>query len=129
MPSFNSLLAAAFTLPIVHLVHGQIFTVNCQPLTIQRGDPIISPGTISAHVHAVIGGTAFQQTMGLTTAKNAFDTTCDRKLDHSNYWQPQLYHKMANGSFELITFQGSVSSVILYTFLNLTNWTLRLYTI
>lgn len=110
MPSLNSSLLAALALPLIRLAHGQIFTVNCQPLTIQRGDPIISPGTISAHVHAVIGGTAFQDTMGLTTAVDAKDTTCDKKLDHSNYWQPQLYHHMSNGSFELITFQGSVSS-------------------
>lgn len=109
MSSFNSALLAALSLSLIRLAHGQIFTVNCQPLTIQRGDPIVSPGVISSHVHAVIGGTAFQDTMGLTTAVKAKDTTCDKKIDHSNYWQPQLYHRMANGSFELITFQGSVS--------------------
>ena len=110
MPSFNSALLAALSLPLIRLAHGQIFTVNCQPLTIQRGDPIISPGVISAHVHAVIGGTAFQETMSLTTAVDAKDTTCDKKLDHSNYWQPQLYHERTDGTFELITFQGSVST-------------------
>lgn len=109
MPSFNSILFVALSLPIGQLVHGQLFTVNCQPLTIQRSDPIISPGATSAHVHAVIGGTAFQQTMSQTTAVNAKDTTCDKKLDNSNYWQPQLYHQRTDGQFELITFQGSVS--------------------
>ncbi|KFX89425.1 hypothetical protein O988_00501 [Pseudogymnoascus sp. VKM F-3808] len=107
MPSLNSALFAALSLPLIKLAHGQIFTVNCQPLTIHRGDPIISPGTISAHVHAVIGGTAFQQTMGLDTAVNAKDTTCDKKIDKSNYWQPQLYHQRTDGSFELIHFQGT----------------------
>jgi hypothetical protein len=110
MPSFNYALIAALGLPLIKLAHGQIFTVNCQPLTIQRGDPIISPGAISAHVHAVIGGTAFQQTMGLNTAVNAKDTTCDKKIDKSNYWQPQLYHQNSDGSFNLIHFQGSVSA-------------------
>ncbi|OBT87321.1 hypothetical protein VE02_03029 [Pseudogymnoascus sp. 03VT05] len=107
MPSFNSALIAALGLPLIKLAHGQIFTVNCQPLTIQRGDPIINPGVISAHVHAVIGGTAFQQTMGLNTAVNAKDTTCDKKIDKSNYWQPQLYHQNSDGSFDLIHFQGT----------------------
>ncbi|TAQ87466.1 hypothetical protein B7494_g4227 [Chlorociboria aeruginascens] len=107
MPYFSSLLVAALSLPIVQHAYGQIFTVNCQPLTIQRSDPVLFPGVISPHVHAVIGGTAFQQTMSTTTAVNALDTTCDKKIDHSNYWQPQLYHRMTNGSFELITFQGS----------------------
>ncbi|KFY78453.1 hypothetical protein V498_09107 [Pseudogymnoascus sp. VKM F-4517 (FW-2822)] len=109
MPSFNSALLAALSLPLIKLAHGQIFTVNCQPLTIQRGDPIVNPGAISAHVHAVIGGTAFQQTMGLDTAVNAKDTTCDKKIDKSNYWQPQLYHQNADGSFELIHFQGAAA--------------------
>lgn len=34
---------------------GDTFTVNCQPLTIQRSDPIVSPGAPSAHLHSVIG--------------------------------------------------------------------------
>jgi hypothetical protein len=110
MPSFISALLTALSLPLIRLAHGQIFTVNCQPLTIQRVDPIISPGSISAHVHAVIGGTGIQQTMTTTTAPDSSDTTCDKKLDHSNYWQPQLYHQRTDGWFELITFQGSVSA-------------------
>jgi hypothetical protein len=109
MPSFSPTLFAALALPIVQLVHGQLFTVNCQPLTIQRADPIIFPGQISPHVHAVIGGTAFQQTMSATTAPDASDTTCDKKLDNSNYWQPQLYHRRTDGGFDMVTFQGSVS--------------------
>ncbi|KAN0099385.1 protein of unknown function (DUF1996) domain containing protein [Hyaloscypha variabilis] len=107
MPSYLPTLLAALALPVVQLVHGQLFTVNCQPLTIQRADPIIFPGVISPHVHAVIGGTAFQQTMSTTTAPDATDTTCDKKLDKSNYWQPQLYHLRSDGWFDLVTFQGS----------------------
>ncbi|KAG0645134.1 hypothetical protein D0Z07_9069 [Hyphodiscus hymeniophilus] len=100
-------LFAALALPLVPLVQAQLFTVNCQPLSIQRADPIISPGVVSAHTHAVIGGTAFQQTMSTTTAVNAQDTTCDKKLDKSNYWQPLLYHHRSDGQFEAVTFQGS----------------------
>lgn len=109
MPSFTPTLLVALALPVVQLVQGQLFTVNCQPLTIQRSDPIVFPGQISPHVHAVIGGTAFQQTMSTTTAPNANDTTCDKKLDNSNYWQPQLYHQRTDGGFDMVTFQGSVS--------------------
>jgi len=68
------------------------FTVNCAPLTIQRSDPIVQPGIASQHVHAVVGGNAFQRTMGPTDALKADSTTCDKGTDHSNYWVPQLYH-------------------------------------
>ena len=91
------------------LANAQLFTVNCSPLTIQRSDPIVSPGKPSGHVHAVIGGTAFQQTMSATTAVDAKLTTCDKKVDKSNYWVPQLYHIRPDSKFEIVEFQGSVS--------------------
>lgn len=84
------------------------FTFSCVPLTRQLSDPIVSPGVRSAHTHIVAGGTAFQRTMTIDTAKNANETTCGVEIDRSNYWIPQLYHRMKNGSFELIEFEGNV---------------------
>lgn len=88
------------------------FTVNCLPLTIQRGDPIVFPGQISPHVHVVTGGTAFQFTQPNEVAVGAKATTCDKILDNSNYWQPQLYHMRKDGTFELVHMQGNVSSLV-----------------
>jgi len=81
------------------------FTVNCAPLTIQRSDPIVSPGTASAHVHAIIGGNAFNRTMNGPPV-TATATTCNKGLDHSNYWVPQLYY-YNGGQYHLVEFQGS----------------------
>lgn len=89
---------------------AQVFTVNCAPLTQFRGDPIVSPGVLSSHVHAIVGGTAFSLSVTPAQARAATATTCDKILDNSNYWQPQLYHQRHDGQFELVTFQGSVSS-------------------
>jgi len=83
------------------------FNVNCVPLTIQRSDPIVFPGIPSAHVHAIVGGNAFQRSMPNTnSAVLATATTCNKALDHSNYWIPQLYH-YANGQYTMVTFQGT----------------------
>lgn len=112
--------------------------MNCAPLTIQRSDPIISPGIPSAHVHAIIGGNAFNRNMkgtlsvflyspplfsslalhchplclfiylfivGIFAAANATATTCNKGLDHSNYWIPQMYY-YHNNQYELVEFQG-----------------------
>lgn len=87
----------------------RLFTVNCNPLTIQRGDPIVSPGKLSSHVHAISGSQAFNLTETNLQAINAPNTTCDKTLDHSNYWVPQLYHQRTDGLFEIVTFQGNVS--------------------
>ncbi len=104
----NQLSLAGLVMALVRSSQAQLFTVNCQPLTIQRSDPIVSPGQLSGHVHAVIGGTNFQQTEPNSVAIAAKATTCDKVLDNSNYWVPQLYHENANGTFSLVTFQGSV---------------------
>ncbi|KAM0254543.1 hypothetical protein ACHAQJ_006648 [Trichoderma viride] len=91
---------------------AQLFTVNCSPLTQFRGDPIVSPGVLSSHVHAVVGGTAFSFSTTPEQARAATATTCDKILDNSNYWQPQLYHQRTDGQFELVTFQGSATYYI-----------------
>ncbi|RAK87077.1 hypothetical protein BO79DRAFT_175990 [Aspergillus costaricaensis CBS 115574] len=83
------------------------FTFSCDPLTTQLSDPIVAPGKPSTHTHVVTGGTAFQRTMNESTAQNAKGTTCEVDIDRSNYWVPQLYHRMRNGSFELVEYQSS----------------------
>jgi len=105
----KSLTLEAAVLLLPALANAQLFTVNCSPLTVQRTDPIVTPGKISGHVHAVIGGTAFQQSMSESTAVDAELTTCDKKVDKSNYWVPQLYHIRTDDKFEIVEFQGSVS--------------------
>jgi len=89
---------------LVSCLDGDTFTVNCKPLTIQRSDPIIQPGIPSSHVHSVIGGNAFQRTMGPMDATKANETTCDKSIDHSNYWVPQLYHQRVDKMWELVPF-------------------------
>jgi len=81
--------------------------VNCQPLTQQRSDPIVYPNAPSAHIHSVIGGNAFQRSMGPAGALKANSTTCDKATDHSNYWVPQLYHLNSANMFELVPWMGS----------------------
>lgn len=106
----QSAVAATLFAGLLQGSQAQLFTVNCAPLTIQRGDPIVFPGVISPHVHIVTGGTAFQQTEPNDVARNAKATTCDKLLDKSNYWQPQLYHQRHDGKFELVKMQGNVSA-------------------
>jgi len=92
---------------LVGALDGDTFTVNCVPLTIQRSDPLVYPGVASAHVHAIAGGNAFSRSMsGMYAANDATATTCNKALDHSNYWVPQLYH-YANGQYSMVKYAGS----------------------
>lgn len=40
-------------------------------------------------------------------AENATATSCDKKIDHSNYWVPSLYHQRPDKQFELVTWSHS----------------------
>jgi len=92
----------------VWAIDGDTFTVNCQPLTIQRSDPIVNPGVPGGHLHSVIGGNAFRRSMpGTYDANNATKTTCDKAIDHSNYWVPSLYHQRSDKLWELVNWKGS----------------------
>jgi hypothetical protein len=93
------------------LAQGGLFIVQCGPLTTQRADPIIFPGQISPHVHAIVGGTAFSLQMTNEEARRSKSTTCNKMLDKSNYWQPQLYHQGRDGKFELIKLLGIVRTI------------------
>lgn len=107
----NSAFAATLLLSLSSLSHAQTtdeITVSCNTLTIQRSDPIIDPGEASGHVHVVVGGTAFQREMDQDTAKNSKSTTCDKDIDKSSYWIPQLYHQTEDGKFEMVENQGNV---------------------
>lgn len=88
------------------------FTFGCVPLTLQLSDPIMFPGKRSDHTHLIAGGTAFQRMMEKDTARNAEGTTCGVEIDKSNYWVPELYHKMRNGSFELVENAGIVCFLV-----------------
>ena len=108
----SSILPLFYILFVFHPAHASnTWTVNCDPLTIQRSDPIVDPGIASGHVHAVAGGTAFQRTMTGETAIDSLATTCDKFTDHSNYWCPQLY-QMTGGQFALLPFTGVVSTCL-----------------
>jgi len=100
-------IAVILCVSLVSCLDGDTFTVNCVPLTIQRSDPVVQPGIASAHVHAIIGGNAFRRAMGPMDANSANSTTCDKQIDHSNYWVPHLYHQRADKTWELVPWRGS----------------------
>ncbi|KAG5978281.1 hypothetical protein E4U54_007044 [Claviceps lovelessii] len=98
--------AALVTSGLIRGSVGQLFTVNCSPLAVFRGDPVVDFGKPSTHVHAIAGGTRFSIDLTNEQATQARATTCDKHLDKSNYWQPQLYHERHDGKFEMVEMQG-----------------------
>lgn len=86
MRSYLALSLVAFLSGVTSVLAGTTWTVNCEVLSIQRSDPIVNPGVAGGHVHAIVGGTAFNRSMiGNNSAVIARATTCNKYTDHSNY--------------------------------------------
>lgn len=69
------------------------FIINCNLVALERLDPIVSPGKVSSHVHAVMGGSDFKSTYEYENSVNAKCTTCVINIDKSNYWVPDVSRK------------------------------------
>jgi hypothetical protein len=56
------------------------------PLTIERLDPLLSPGkALSQHVHSVVGGNGFAATMDFAQTQTSTCSTVQPIADKSNY--------------------------------------------
>ncbi len=42
-----------------------------QPVVVERVDPIVSPGGLGGHVHAILGGNAFTKSMTYDTTQES----------------------------------------------------------
>ena len=91
------------------------FKVPCtSPVVVERADPIIDPGKVSAHVHTVMGGNGFGFNMDYDQARASTCSSCTAKGDLSNYWVPTLYFHAENGSF--ISVEQSGGMLIYYEY-------------
>ncbi|ORY71702.1 uncharacterized protein BCR38DRAFT_480191 [Pseudomassariella vexata] len=79
---------------------------SCSKLTIERLDPLVSPGEIqSPHTHQVGGGNSFNASMppdSYDPVKESTCTSCTFSEDFSNYWTANLYFKARNGTFKRV---------------------------
>ncbi|KAI0122981.1 hypothetical protein BJ170DRAFT_704194 [Xylariales sp. AK1849] len=79
---------------------------SCSRLTIERLDPLVSPGEIqSPHVHQVGGGNSFNDYMPPSTydpVKQSSCTSCTFSQDFSNYWTANLYFRASNGTLKRV---------------------------
>jgi len=78
------------------------------PIVTERADPVISPGKVSGHVHAVFGGSAFNFTMDYAEARTSECTSCRVTADSSNYWVPNLWYQAENKSLTPLETGGAL---------------------
>ncbi|KAK3684953.1 hypothetical protein B0T22DRAFT_204445 [Podospora appendiculata] len=80
-----------------------------------RIDPLVSPGEVGAHAHAVHGSSGFNEKATYDDLINGNCTSCAVTQDKSAYWAPGVYFRHSNGSYELV---DQVGGMLAYYFLN-----------
>ncbi|KXX74306.1 hypothetical protein MMYC01_208565 [Madurella mycetomatis] len=79
---------------------------GCSQLTVQRLDPLVTPGqNPSPHLHQIIGGNSFNVSMNHPEhdlVAQSTCTTCQFTEDLSNYWTAVLYFRARNGTFKRV---------------------------
>ncbi|KAL1742256.1 hypothetical protein HDZ31DRAFT_43667 [Schizophyllum fasciatum] len=100
-------------------------------LTTQRIDPILTPGQVATHVHAVIGGSNFGLDLTSSDAlRNSSCTSVPIREDKSSYWYPvrpfkamELTLIWKNGSFSYVDGRLGLTARSDYLFNNSANAT------
>ncbi|KAE8450582.1 hypothetical protein EG329_005926 [Mollisiaceae sp. DMI_Dod_QoI] len=101
------LAAAAIISPGVNAA-GATLRFYCSQLVVERLDPLINPGVLgSPHLHQIVGGNAFNVTMGADLPAVASCTTCTAAEDFSNYWTAVLFFKARNGTYHRVNTLGN----------------------
>lgn len=104
-------LAASLVLSMGTVVNAY-WLMGASFITTERLDPIVNPGTVSGHVHSVVGGSNFGPESSTELLRSSECTSVPIKEDKSNYWFPHLYFQWANGSFTSV----NGGTVIYYLF-------------
>ncbi|KAI1651705.1 uncharacterized protein F4817DRAFT_355745 [Daldinia loculata] len=101
-------LAALAALQLAHDVAyaQQMMRFSCPKLTIERLDPLVSPGMEqSPHMHQVGGGNSFRASMppvDFDPVKESTCTSCTFAEDFSNYWTANLFFRARNGTLKRV---------------------------
>ncbi|PMD37148.1 hypothetical protein L207DRAFT_71340 [Hyaloscypha variabilis F] len=73
-----------------------------------RIDPLVSPGSISQHAHAIHGSAGFGIDASYNDLIAGSCTSCQVTQDKSAYWTPALYFQNAAGEFQLVDQVGGM---------------------
>ncbi|KAK5797448.1 hypothetical protein VI817_003739 [Penicillium citrinum] len=75
---------------------------------VARLDPIVDPGKISSHVHAIHGGGNFGMSANFESLLESDCTSCGVTQDKSAYWTPALYFMHNDGTAEMVPQVGGM---------------------
>lgn len=87
---------------LAFLKHCSAFLLMNSLVAYERFDPIVQPGIVSGHLHAIIGASSFGQTFDPVAWNKAKCSTMQIQENKSNYWMPSMMARHDNGSFSAL---------------------------
>ncbi|KAF2743198.1 hypothetical protein M011DRAFT_471558 [Sporormia fimetaria CBS 119925] len=81
---------------------------------VARIDPIVNPGEIAPHAHAIFGGSNFGMSSTSDVLLNSECTSCNVTKDKSAYWVPTLNFIHADGKVEIVPDVGGLLAYYLF---------------
>lgn len=79
------------------------------PVVTERIDPVVSPGKVSGHVHAIMGASNINYTTTYEDLRASECTSCQVSQDLSAYWVPAMYwHDKTTGLFTSLQQYGGM---------------------
>ncbi|EKV14697.1 hypothetical protein PDIG_31500 [Penicillium digitatum PHI26] len=112
VPGESDLQLTAIAMACLALFPGHanaFWRLPCRGRTgLARLDPIVDPGAVSPHVHAIHGSGGFGMSSTQETLLGSDCTSCAVTQDKSAYWVPALYFMHANGSAEVVEEVGGM---------------------
>ncbi|RKF74221.1 putative wsc domain-containing protein [Golovinomyces cichoracearum] len=112
-----SIAGIAATLLMLANQSSAFWRMGCRSRTgLVRIDPLVSPGRISEHMHAIHGSSGFSETATYEELMSGDCTSCEVAEDKSAYWHPALYFQdSSTGKFTLVP---QVGGMLAYYLLN-----------
>lgn len=108
----NTLISAAATVVTFATPTFAFWRMSCPGrILTERLDPIVAPGLASSHSHTISGGNGFNMNMNYNDTQSSTCSSCPIKQDLSNYWTPNLYYQMKNGSVQAVPQAGDGTGV------------------
>jgi hypothetical protein len=85
---------------------GHAFQIHGYPAYYARLDPIVSPGIVSSHVHAITAPTNFGPNVTTSLLTSSKCGTMESQEDMSAYWVPAFYGRNQNGTLSALPYKG-----------------------
>ncbi|KAK3201024.1 hypothetical protein GRF29_213g699842 [Pseudopithomyces chartarum] len=106
MKSFSTFSAAA---AILSGTADAFWRMECHSRSgLARLDPIVTPGKISSHAHAIHGGGNFGMSSSYEDLRASECTSCRATDDKSAYWTPALMFQHENGTTQVVKQVGGM---------------------